>query len=547
MPDRYLGQLLGRYRTSRLLGTGTFSWVYEAANTDSGTAVALKVLKPEFVGQTDAKERFEHEAQTARQLRHPNIVAVHEVGVSNGTPFVAMDIYQLSLARRLELVHRLSEADTIRIGLDVASALTISHSAGIVHRDIKPDNILLDDGVAVLADFGLATRLDTALPDAPDATLAGGQQVMGTPHYFSPEQARGQQADGRSDLYSLGVLMFRAVTGKVPYEGEDWQAVSLMHINAEVPSARDTVPELTTEFDELLRKLLAKNPDERVQSATRLIDALAQLDAAPEREVRSTTGSADATLIAPAPLSAVTFLHRRNVWLRRVAFAAAGFAISAVVFFAFQQGSNTNTAETVDSLNLSELARAGTGLPDSSLNGAFGANDTANDAETVNNSNQTTGTVRSAYLTVDTESEAVLTVDNRRAVRGARIEITAGKSVRVQARIANADVSCKSTAIDTTVRLRAGETKRIELAVRPCGNVELDAQPAASVITMQSLKDGSQISVRADTTKTVKLPVGRYTYSASMTGYHDFHDGQFTVSENQTSAPLIRVRLLPKP
>ena len=277
MPDRYLGRTIGKYRVTRLLGTGAFAWVYEAVDQDLEIPVALKVLRPEFAGQEAAESRFRREAATAARLRHPNIVTVRDVGQIDGTAFVAMDLYPVTLGRRLALVDRLPEPEAVRLGIGIAAALAVAHASQIVHRDIKPDNILVDgDGEAVVADFGLARALTGS------SGMSATNQVLGTPHYFSPEQARGQELDGRSDLYALGVTLYRTVTGRVPFDGEDWYAVARQHIEDIPLPPRTMVPELTPEFEQVILRLLAKTPEERFTSAMQVVDALAVLPTAPE-------------------------------------------------------------------------------------------------------------------------------------------------------------------------------------------------------------------------------------------------------------------------
>ncbi|HEY0930662.1 MAG TPA: serine/threonine-protein kinase, partial [Gemmatimonas sp.] len=278
MPDRYLGRSIGKYRVTRLLGTGAFAWVYEAVDQDLEIPVALKILRPEFAGQDVAESRFRREAATAARLRHPNIVTVRDVGQIDGTAFVAMDLYPVTLGRRLSLVDRLPEAEVVRLGIGIAAALSVAHASQIIHRDIKPDNILIDsEGEAVVADFGLARAL--AVSNSMSAT----NQVLGTPHYFSPEQARGQELDGRSDLYALGITLYRTATGRVPFDGDDWYAVARQHIEEPPAAMRSLVPELTPEFEQVVQRLLAKTPDERYLSAMQVVDALAALPSAPER------------------------------------------------------------------------------------------------------------------------------------------------------------------------------------------------------------------------------------------------------------------------
>ena len=287
MPDRYLGQTIGKYRVIRLLGSGAFAWVYEAVDQDLEIPVALKILRPEFAGHDIAEVRFRREAATAARLRHRNIVTVRDAGEVDGTVFVAMDLHPLTLGRRLAVAGRLPETDCVRIGLEVAAALAIAHAGGVIHRDIKPDNILIgSEGEAVVADFGLAR----ALAAAPSVSITN--QVMGTPHYFSPEQARGHDIDGRSDLYSLGVTLYQAATGHLPFDGDDWYAVAKHHIETPPVPPRTYVPELTAEFEAVLLRLLAKQPEQRYQNATQLLDALAALPPAPERRGFTPAGGA---------------------------------------------------------------------------------------------------------------------------------------------------------------------------------------------------------------------------------------------------------------
>ena len=139
MPDRYLGRQIGKYRVTRLLGTGAFAWVFEAIDRDLEIPVALKILRPEFAGDPEAEARFRREAATAAGLRHANIVVVRDVGLASGASFVAMDLLPWSLGARLRETSKLSESDVIRIGIDVAAALAVAHAANVIHRDIKPD------------------------------------------------------------------------------------------------------------------------------------------------------------------------------------------------------------------------------------------------------------------------------------------------------------------------------------------------------------------------------------------------------------------------
>ncbi len=291
MPERFLGQTLGeRYRLTRLLGAGAYAWVYEAVDTELEIVVAVKVLRPEHTGNDTVEARFRREATTAARLRHPNIVTVRDVGRGNGVTWVAMDLVPTSLARRLQVLPYLPETDVVRVGLDVAGALAMAHADQVIHRDIKPDNILIGaSGESIVCDFGLARALSGG------ADLSATNQVLGTPHYFSPEQARGEPLDGRSDLYTLGVTLYRAATGRLPFEGDDWYAVARQHVDATPVPPRKHVPALSPAFEAIILKLLAKRPGDRYPSAMALADALARLPSAPTTGSRLALGAGDAT------------------------------------------------------------------------------------------------------------------------------------------------------------------------------------------------------------------------------------------------------------
>ncbi|MEP6765384.1 MAG: serine/threonine-protein kinase [Gemmatimonadaceae bacterium] len=338
LPERYLGRQLGKYRVIRLLGAGAFAWVYEAVDLDLEIPVALKILRPEYAGVANAETRFRREATTAARLRHPNIVTVRDVGQAEGASFVAMDLLPVSLARRLDVLQRLPEPEVVRMALDVAAALSIAHTDGVVHRDIKPDNVLLgSNGESIVADFGLAAAFTDQHGESVD--LSDPNQVMGTPHYFSPEQARGLDLDGRTDLYALGVTCYRAATGRLPFEGDDWYEVAKQHIENEAIPPRQLVPELSEEFEAIILKLLAKNPDDRFASATKLVDALLALPSAPVSRNLSLSllqsSGAAITQIA-SPYHGVALIPAKRTLRRNVLVSGATVVtLAAVALFAF--------------------------------------------------------------------------------------------------------------------------------------------------------------------------------------------------------------------
>ena len=248
MPERHLGRTLGRYRVDELVGSGGFAWVYRGYDPELDIPVALKVLKPQFAGDEAFEQRFRREASTAARLRHPNIIKIYAVGREGDAVFFAMDYLPNGLADRLEVTNVLPEEMVIRVGMDVASALGFAHREGVIHRDIKVDNILFDPhGNAVVADFGIARAVSGYTGQT------GTNMVVGTPQYFAPEQARAKPLDGRADIYSLGVTMFRAATGSLPFGGDDWYEIARQHVEDPPPVPREVNAALTEGFSRLTR------------------------------------------------------------------------------------------------------------------------------------------------------------------------------------------------------------------------------------------------------------------------------------------------------
>ncbi len=232
MPDRYLGRHLGRFRVDAIVGSGGFAWVYKGYDPELDIPVAIKVLKPQFAGEATFETRFRHEASIAAKLRHPNIIRILAVGREGTAVYFVMDFLPTGLDGRLEMLGTLPETLLIRMGMDVAAALAFAHREGVIHRDIKTDNILFDEhGNAIVADFGIARAVSGYV----DQT--GTNMVVGTPQYFSPEQARGQTLDGRADIYSLGVTLFRASAGVLPFRGDDWYEIARQHVEDRAAAA----------------------------------------------------------------------------------------------------------------------------------------------------------------------------------------------------------------------------------------------------------------------------------------------------------------------
>jgi len=280
-----------QYEILRLLGRGGMGSVYLARERALERSVAIKVLPPEVAGDAESRERFLREARTAANLTHPDIVPLHSFGEAEGMPYFVMGYVRgESLAERLRRDGRVEAEEVRRILSEVAGALDYAHRQGVVHRDIKPDNILLEDetGRSMLADFGVAKGR------AVGGTLTETGAVVGTPHYMSPEQAwGGRELDGRSDLYSLGVTGYVMLSGRLPFEGGSLQVVLAQHAAREPTPLEALVPEAPRDLVDAVMRCLAKEPERRWESGRALREALSEgayLEAdedAPEAPMRS--------------------------------------------------------------------------------------------------------------------------------------------------------------------------------------------------------------------------------------------------------------------
>lgn len=276
-----VGKSLGSYQLERLLGQGGFAWVF-LGRENGGTATAIKVLKPRYAGDQQFESRFRNEAQLAAKLEHPNIIHIRSVGKDGRNVFYAMDYCPDSLGAKLAREGPLPEATVLPIAKDVVKALGFAHGKGIIHRDIKPDNVLLhEDGRAVLSDFGIARAVSGY------AASTGHNMTIGTPQYLSPEQAQGRDLDQRVDFYALGVTLYKAVTGEVPFNATDWFELARMHVEDPPPALRKKRPEISKRFERVVAKCLAKHPDDRYPSAVELLADLETVQSAarPTNEV----------------------------------------------------------------------------------------------------------------------------------------------------------------------------------------------------------------------------------------------------------------------
>ena len=253
------------YRLLRQLGRGGMATVYLAMQESVDREVALKVMSPALLADPNFGERFLREAKIVAKLHHRHVVGIHDVGRSGDHHYIAMEYLGGGPVLHKDGNPR-PVAFALRVIREIATALDYAHKKGFVHRDVKPDNILLrDDGSSALTDFGIARALD------PAARMTQTGAVVGTPHYMSPEQARGRSIDGRSDLYSLGIVLYEMLVGRVPYEAEDSLAVGIMHISQPVPELPDALGHLQP----LISRMLAKQPEERWQDGAALAAVIA--------------------------------------------------------------------------------------------------------------------------------------------------------------------------------------------------------------------------------------------------------------------------------
>lgn len=286
-----------RYRLIRILGEGGMARVHEAEDLRLGRRVAVKILLAQYTADPDFLRRFDQEARLAASLSHPNVVGIYDVGQDGQAHYIVMELVDgQTLKDAIGRGAPLPVAEAIRIAIEACAALSVAHARGLVHRDIKPQNILLtSDGQVKVADFGIARRTSSTA-----VTQTG--TVLGSVHYFSPEQARGQEATPRSDLYALGVTLFEMLTGRLPFDAENPIAVAMQHLQNSPPLPRHVNRSVPPALEAIVLKLMAKNPDERFSDATSVIAALRAVHG---QAAGSTRVSRSATIPVAPPVQPV--------------------------------------------------------------------------------------------------------------------------------------------------------------------------------------------------------------------------------------------------
>src|SRR5437899_4011516 len=335
-------QLQDEYDILEELGRGGMAIVFRAREKQLERDVAIKVLPFSLAFDKEFVERFQREARTAAKLEHPSIIPIYRVGKNGRVIYFVMKFLRgKPLSAVLGTRGALPVPEIKKTLIEVGRALAYAHKSGIVHRDIKPDNIMFDEhGQAVVTDFGIAKA-------AVGGKLTGTGMAIGTPHYMSPEQARAQQLDGRSDLYSLGVVAYQCLAGVVPFDGEDSFSIGYKHIMEEMPVPRLDSAE-KRELFEIVRKMMAKKPEDRFQDADDLVQALEggtfaplAIATAPTRAIPSLS-KLPAALTTPLPKAerpAAPAEHHRSVaaavsiWLFIVLSLAGGGG-----FYAYKKG-----------------------------------------------------------------------------------------------------------------------------------------------------------------------------------------------------------------
>ena len=367
-------RLADRYELGAALGTGGMAEVLEGHDTKLGRRVAIKLLHTDLARDPSFHERFRREAVAAASLNHPNIVSVYDTGEEPLTgpgseagdlvprPFIVMEYVDgITFRQLINSGRRLLPERVIEMVQGVLSALDYSHRNGIVHRDIKPGNVMLTRSSEVkVMDFGIAR----ALADH-SQTVTHGPQVLGTAQYLSPEQAKGEVVDARSDLYSTGCLLYELLTGRPPFTGESPVSVAYQHVSEPVVPATQLDPTLPAGIDAVLVRALAKRPDDRYQSAAEFSDDLSRVLAGPLAEAAAPTPAAERTTMfepvkeaAPLVMPAATATRTRRPALMWTGFAASVVGIAALVLLLGQLLTGTGKTDLVSVPDVTGLSLA---------------------------------------------------------------------------------------------------------------------------------------------------------------------------------------------
>lgn len=328
MEDRLVGTVLdGRYAVKEVIGTGGMSVVYKAEDTQEGRLVALKVLKEEFVREPKSRRRFLNESRAIAMLSHENIVDVLDVNFEGDVQYIVMEYLEGPTLKEYMVEHgALDVYDALHIVEQILSALKHAHERGVVHRDIKPQNIILVDGneTVKVMDFGIAHVQNYS-------TITISDKAIGTVHYISPEQAKGRPADERSDIYSTGVILYEMLTGKLPFDADSAVSVALMQVQQKAVPPSQIVPDIPPAVEHIVMKAMRKNVEARYQNAGEMLEDIEKFKENPDVVLETTPPKADPNFVAedPQPKRKSRYVRKRtqNRWL----FAVIGIGGAALL------------------------------------------------------------------------------------------------------------------------------------------------------------------------------------------------------------------------
>src|SRR3989440_1065896 len=283
--------LSGRYRLETRIGAGGMSTVYCALDETRERQVAVKLMNREVASESDQLERFRREARAVAQLSHPHIVGVIDAGEDGGRPYIVFECVEgETLKEHIRRAGRLPVPEAVAYAIEIARALGVAHARHIVHRDVKPQNVLIDEeGSAKVTDFGIARTLD-------EEGLTADGRVIGTTDYVSPEQALGHEVTGQSDLYSLGIVLYEMLTGEVPFKGENQVAVAMKHVREALPDVQYKRPEVSAALASVIDRATAKRQEDRYADDAELIADLEDVLAIETARAGSATGEVTSVL-----------------------------------------------------------------------------------------------------------------------------------------------------------------------------------------------------------------------------------------------------------
>jgi TolB-like protein/Flp pilus assembly protein TadD/predicted Ser/Thr protein kinase len=359
-----IGKTLGHYEINASLGRGGMGEVYRARDTKLRREVAIKVLPPALTADPERRMRFQREAQTAAALSHPNIAVIHEISEHEGSPFLVMELIEGQTLDEATQGKTLSMKEWLHYAVPIAEAIAHAHRNGVVHRDLKPSNVMItEDGRVKLLDFGLAKLLEpdletdqTAL-DTISQELTRAGKVIGTVAYMSPEQARGQTIDHRTDIFSLGVLLYQLATGRLPFAGDsDIESLNAT-LTEDPPPLLETAPEFAPEASRVVAKSMEKEPDRRYQSAAEIVTDFRNLARDLDTGRVSIAGTTGSTSIAPAP-------RTRPKWALPVVALAVVAALIGFWQFGPGGGDSATTEAAAESARIVVLPFENLGAPE---------------------------------------------------------------------------------------------------------------------------------------------------------------------------------------